>query len=197
MSCTNIIEYFFEYVDYYITNNPGATFDDILDELTIFPVSNNFCCGSYGLTYIVGEANSSTIPFINNEGDRYNNIHILTSNLENFSNNITDFISWRDVSCVNNNFLNCITDFTNFLNSEIFTNYLYESGTGTGVLEYTNTYDNTPLFCQIADVLMQKSQSVALSYILTILQKGLVIRCDLDGTIVTSFDTYYDAYLTP
>jgi hypothetical protein len=210
MPCVNPIQYFIDYVDFYISQNPGSTIYDVLNELNLFPISANLCCeGACDEFYmIVGEASpdlvqfSEDVTFNMGKGGCCLNLYYLYNNYKEFVDTLNtndsssffiEFTRSYSVCCSNNQFAKCVEDLADFLNADEFNEWLFQTGTSRGIFEY-NILKNGYSFCSLVEALKTKTPSVALEYIIAILEKGLVISCKDEGTVITSALKYANEY---
>lgn len=220
-NCVSPIKYFIEYVDYYLANNPGSSISDVLDQITIAPFSADICTdilyddGTYVLygDLSLVELLTNTDPIMDNGPidlpfgrNVCQNIFavlkedIFDSDLYSNNNDLkSEFL--QPISCCTdrNNFTNCVFEALEYFQSNELFDWIFNDSQ-KGIFEY-NSAKNT--FCELFDLLKDKPQNVALDYLMTILEKGLLISRfagysdNANGIIFTSVQTYYDTYITP
>lgn len=210
-TCKDPFKYFIDYAEWFIQNNPGTTFSDVLNQLNVFPYSSDLCCPGCG--GVGGQDNIYILSgnFDSNEPGNFfsyflqrttapssccTNTHVTQEVYEIILSGLSDLYLPNSISpcCSNSDIKTCIKDLSEFLKSGEFDQYIIDwEFLHTGIAEF-NTIDFNGLFCKIYDVLSDKEPEVALNYIMTILQLGLVICCKPEGIVITSIDTYVSNY---
>jgi hypothetical protein len=201
-NCIDPFKYFIDYAEWYISNNPGTTFLDVLNEPNLFPKSANLCCPTCGQdgeeAYVLsGRLDDDPGNFFSyfNITNRLDGSCCLNTyvTVELYSNILDNSVpgDFPNPCCTPSDFKSCLSQLADFLNSDEFNNYIITGN--NGVVEW-NTINNDTLMCNIYSVLSDKDPAVALGYILDILNNGLVIACKDEGVVITSIETYNVTY---
>lgn len=203
--CINPFQYFIDFVDYELSQDPTKTFADILNFSNVFQYNPKLCCPSCGFQYndqpyvlsgnfdesdprsffaLYNDPNNEPLPCCINTSITLD-IHNLIK--EQIGGDSSDL----DFCCTPTNFNTSLNNLRDFLNSEEFNNYLinYDSSALTGIIEW-NTINGDTLMNSIFEVLSNKPSEIALEYMFDILNNGLVIACLEDGVVITSIETY-------
>lgn len=194
--CVNPFIYLVEYAEWYISQNPGTTFADVLDLPNLFPKSANICCYSCkpNKPYILGGNLTNIASFL----EQYTNF-IDDKCCTNIYSTVNSYTIIKELHalynqdpvkscCTNDDFTKCIDDLATYFNSEEFNSYLFDLDSVKGI--YENTINGNTLMCEIKEFLETLPINDALYYILTILDKGLVVQCVEGGVYISSIDTY-------
>jgi hypothetical protein len=211
-TCKHPILYFINYAEWFITNNPGTTFEDVLDQYNLFPFSEELCCpcdSPYILSSSLSDNDVTLLDFLTAFIDRTCcvNYNVSVSKHLEEANTLDDYIKDllygldSEVCCKKDDFTSCVQAFLKRSNDfEVWSNvYLNNPNPiNFGIFEFGLINDNTSL-CEITQFLSSKSDSFANQVILAILNKGIIIDCleDVNGIVITSVETYYNTFNIP
>lgn len=211
MACVNPFEIFFAYVDNYIAQNPGTTLDDILNQVSVFPLATGICCNDcddYPLI-ITGQNEDVTLRDLDQLIDLdlkkcctkiYFSIDPYITFLQNMYptdlEKIENGLNYK-TCCNNSNFAECVENLEKYIDNKLFSEWLKPvSSATTGVFEF-NQLEGHIGFCLLANALMQRPKDLAWEYLNTILQTGIVVKCTSTGVLIMNINQYLLGYPFP
>jgi hypothetical protein len=213
-TCLSPFEYFINYAEWYIAENPGTTFSEVLNQVNVFPTTAGLCCPSCGtntnIPYVLSGRFDTGYPsnffsFFQGlfplNGECCLNTHVTLEIYdiikENSEWSVTgDIADLPKPCCTTSDFKNCVTELATFLNSPDFNEYISDYNNQlTGIAEW-GLIGGDSLLCNIYETLYLRTPLKSLEYILDILDYGLVIQCTGTSVIITSISTYVTTYLS-
>ncbi len=208
-TCINPFIFLIEYAEWYITQNPNKTFEDVLNMDNVFPNDSDVCCDSCDDLYVLGgdlsTADNSVIDFLKTFDisenccfNYYGTIREPFINIKNIFGTGTDPIDISEVDlkgcCTPDSFTKCIDEMIKYFDDDELSKYIIdlEGADQTGI--YEKVVDGNTLLCQLFEYLKDKPKADAIDYVLTVLKNGLVVSCSPTQTTITSISTYIQVH---
>jgi hypothetical protein len=201
-TCKNPVQFWFDRAIEQIEATPGLTFENILEEGTIYPYGQGVkpCCPDCGIyvlsnleTWVTySEATGGPVmanppqgaPAGSDEDPCCVNYAGTAGNFANFASTFEDTIGFSKFCCNNNNFNDCVNKLVNSVKDGA-------SFLERGVVEYGTVKENS-LLCKLVDLLSGCDTGITdlQKTLTTMLDLGFVIFCTDEGLLVASIEEY-------